>query len=136
MARAVDAAEQESAAALCRLRAGADDREVDRNHRQHARRQVQRQAAEKDEAEDRQRPSAFERPLRLDAALGVVDERQEIRRRLVPVGGAEDRELVEQGHIVRGARRTTSPPGRLSPPTRRTVPRLPAAPRHARRRCA
>ena len=57
---AVDRAEQEAAASRAGLGAGADDRQVDRDHRQHARRQVQRQAAQEHNQQDRQRSAAFE----------------------------------------------------------------------------
>ncbi len=92
----VDGAEEEAAAALRSLRPGADDREVDGNHRQHARRQVQRQAAEKHEREDGERSLAFEEPGLLDSAFGVADELQE--RILVHVSArrAEHIELVEE----------------------------------------
>ncbi len=97
---AVRGAEQEAAAARAGLRAGADDREVDRNHRQHAGRQVQRQPADQHEQEDRQRSASLEHPFLLDAVLGVVDEGEK-------VGGAEiaerrslQRETVERSHLV------------------------------------
>ncbi len=92
----VDGAEEEAAAALRSLRTGADDRQVDGNHRQHARRQVERQAAEKHEREDGERSLAFEEPGLLDAAFGVADELQERVLVHVPAGRAEDIELVEE----------------------------------------
>ena len=52
---AVGRAEQEAAAPRSRLGAGADDRQVDRNHRQHARRQVEREAADEHDEEDGER---------------------------------------------------------------------------------
>ena len=75
---AVHAAEQEASRARPASGAGADDREVDRNHRQHARREVEREAAEEHEQQDRERPAAFEQSLLLDAGLRVSNERQEI----------------------------------------------------------
>ena len=60
---AVRGAEQEAALPRRRLRAGADDRKVDRDHRQHARREVEREAAEEHEQQDGERPAAFEPAL-------------------------------------------------------------------------
>ena len=45
-----------------RLRSGANDRQVDGNHRQHARREVEREAAEQNEHQDHQRSATLEHP--------------------------------------------------------------------------
>ena len=74
---AVCGAKEKAAAPLAGLRAGADDCEVDRNHRQDARREIERQPAEKDDRQDRHRSAAFEEPAALDARVGVLHELQE-----------------------------------------------------------
>ena len=71
-----------SRARASRLRAGADDREVDRDHRQHARREIQRQAAEKDEQQDRERSAALEESLLAATPALRVRERTSGNRRV------------------------------------------------------
>ena len=75
---AVGRPEEKAACARSRLRACADDGQVDRNHRQHARREVQRQPADEDEQQNRQRPAPLEQPSLDDACLGVPDELEEL----------------------------------------------------------
>src|SRR5215203_423424 len=58
-------------------RARANDRKVDGDHREHARRQIQREAAEEHEKHDRQRSAPFEPTLPPHALLGVAHEREE-----------------------------------------------------------
>ena len=96
---AVGRAEQEPPAARLRLRAGADDRQVDRNHRQDARRQVEREAAEQHEQQNGERAAAFEHAARLDARFRVANEREKVGRALVSARRAGDREVVEQRRI-------------------------------------
>ena len=103
---AIGGAEQEAAPPAPGVRAGADDREVDRHHRQHARRQIQRQAPEKDDRDDGERAAAVEESGRLDAGFGVVNERQEVGDVHVAAGlRAGDRELIEPGQATAGGRR-------------------------------
>jgi hypothetical protein len=71
---AVGRAEQESAPPAAGLRSGADDRQVDRDHRQHARRQVQRQAADEGDREDRGQTTADEPAVGSDTGFGVLHE--------------------------------------------------------------
>ena len=105
---AVGRAEQEAARARAGLRAGADDGDVDRDHRQHARRQVQREAADEHEQQDGERAAALEHAALFHAGFGVADERQEVVDAEVAARRAEDLEAVEFLHHV-GAR----PPARL-----------------------
>ena len=103
--RAVGRAEQKAAPPGAGLRARADDRQVDRDHRQHAGRQVQRQPAEQDDDEDRQRSPAFEQSLLRDALLGVVDELQEVVSAPISAGCRQHGEVVQSrrnGSRVRG----------------------------------
>ena len=97
---AVRGAEQKAPAARLRLRAGADDRQVDRDHRQDARRQVQREAAEQHEQQNGERAAPFEQAARLDAGLGVANEREEVGRAEVAARRAGDREAVEEGGVA------------------------------------
>ena len=73
-------AEQQAALAAAGLRARADDREVDRNHRQHAGRQIEREAAEKDDGENRERSAGLRTRPSARRRLCVLDERRESRR--------------------------------------------------------
>ena len=68
---AVDGPEQESRgrASTARRRPRPDNGKVDRDHRQDAGRQVEREAAKEDEREDRERSAALEESLRLHAAV-------------------------------------------------------------------
>jgi hypothetical protein len=102
---AVRRAKQKATAARSRLRAGADDREVDRNHREHARREVQRESAEQHEQEDRDRPPAFEHPAFLHALFGVVNEPQELVLAEVSTRRRQDDEVVELSNAVVSGRR-------------------------------
>jgi hypothetical protein len=72
---------------------------IARNHRQHARGQVERQAAEQDEQQDRERTVPLEHAALPHAALGVVDELEEIGRALVAAGRAGHLEAVERGEV-------------------------------------
>ena len=103
---AVDAAEGEAAAARTGLRAGADDREIDGNHREHAGRQVEREAAEQHEQRDRDGPTAVEHPALRHAGFGIVNERYEGVGAHVPAGRSTCLELLEQSEVreVRGVR--------------------------------
>ena len=65
---AVGGAKQEPPAARLRLRAGADDRQVDRDHRQDARGQVEREAPEQHEKQNRERARPSNRPRGLTPA--------------------------------------------------------------------
>ena len=96
IARAVGGAEQEPAAARRRLRARADDREIDRNHRQDARCQIERETADQHEQQDRQRPAALEHAAFFDAVLGVLDERQEIASPEVAACRAANLEAIQE----------------------------------------
>src|SRR4029453_16898000 len=84
------------------LRAGPDDRQVDRNHRQHARREIERQAAEKHQEQDGNRAAALEHALVLHAALGVANEGEEVRCAEVAAGAAEYGEVIELGQVGGG----------------------------------
>ena len=94
--RAVGGTEPEAATARSGLRAGADDGQIDRNHRQDARRQVQRQTSEEHQKQNRQRSAALEHALLLHAAFGIPDELQEVGRAQVAAGRAEDRKPVQR----------------------------------------
>ena len=78
-----------------RLRAGADDREVDGNHRQHAGREIEREAAEKHQRDDRDRATALEHATARNAGLGVLDEGEELRGVHVAAVRPDHRELVD-----------------------------------------
>ena len=118
--RTVREPEQEAALARAGLRAGADDGEVDRNHRQHARREVQREAADEHEQQDRDGPAPLEHPLLADAVLGVMDEGEKVAARQVPEGRALFGEAVERRDLGVGRRAglKTCPYVRIGPEAR------------------
>ena len=103
--RPVGRAEQEATAAPAGLRASADDREVDRDHREHAGREVQGQSADENDREHGERPAAFEQAALLHAGFRVADELDELGRARCVAGRAEDREPVEERQHVLVARR-------------------------------
>ncbi len=92
---AVNTAKHESSGARARLRPGADDRQIDRNHRQHAGGQVQRQPAKEHEQQDGQGPASLEPSFFLHAVLGVLDEGEEVVNRSVTASARHDRELSQ-----------------------------------------
>ena len=104
MASPVGAAEHEAAPPRPGARPGADDGQVDRDHREDARRQIESQAADEDQGDDRDRPAPLEpAPLRLPR-LGALDEPEELVDVRV-AGGTEQLELrqpLEAGRPVRG----------------------------------
>src|SRR4029079_1622275 len=63
---AVGRAKQKSPASRLCLRTSANDRKIDWNHRQHARRQIQSQSTNQHEKKNRQRSTSLEHSLRLD----------------------------------------------------------------------
>jgi hypothetical protein len=95
---AVRRTEQEAAAAGRGLGAGADDREIDRNHRQHARCEVQRETADQNQQQNRQRPAAFKHAALFDSGFGILDEGEEIGTALITAGGPANFKAVEQFH--------------------------------------
>ena len=78
-----------------RLRSRADDGEVDRNHRQHARREIQREAAKKHDQQNRERSAAFEEPALFDAGLGVVQLFEEVVAASITSKRSQNRKAVE-----------------------------------------
>jgi hypothetical protein len=86
------------------LRAGANDRQVDRNHRQHARREIERQAAEEHQEQDGNRAAALEHALVPHAALGVANEGEKVCCAEVAAGAAEHGEVIELGQVGGGVR--------------------------------
>ena len=132
--RAIRGAEQESATARAGLNAGADDGEIDRNHRQHAGRQVQRQPADQDEQEDRQRSASFEHPFLFDAVLGVVNEGEKVGRVEIAERGSLQRETVQGSHLV-GRHRGSADGGRQNGHRGRRRPPVSAAHHCPRQSC-
>ena len=80
----------------------ADDREVDRDHRQDARRQVQCQPAEENEDDDGEGTAAVEESLLLDSSFGTMDEREEGVTRDVAGSRAGDGESLQRRDILHG----------------------------------
>jgi hypothetical protein len=108
--RPVRAAEHEPAAPRAGLRAGADDRQVDGNHRQNARRQVEREPADEHQQENRERPAALEQTALMHPVLGVVHLPQELAGAHVPAETVAGLHEVVQTRDA-GIRRPGARPG-------------------------
>ena len=78
---AVGRAEQEPALPRSRLRAGADDGQVDRDHRQHARREIEREAAGEHDDENRRGAAPSNQPFSVTPVSAL---RMNFRKSSVP----------------------------------------------------
>ena len=103
--RTVSPAQEEAPQAGAGLRAGADDGEIDRNHRQHAGCQVQSKATEQDERQDGERALALEQAFLNLARFGCMDEPEKVVAPEVATGRAQNAELVEQPDNITRRRR-------------------------------
>jgi hypothetical protein len=98
--RAIREAQQEPALLRAGLGAGADDRQVDRHHRQHAGREIEGEAADEDDQQDRQRTTPLQHALLRHAGFGVTHELQEIVGGQVASRGALHAETIEGAQHV------------------------------------